>query len=201
MFQSYALFPHMSVLDNLAYGLRVRKLRNDEVMAIARPALEEHGLWEVRDVKAGKLSGGQRQRVAFLRAMVLRPDVFLLDEPLSAMDGSMQESVRKGIRSMASSTGTPCILVTHNREDAVELGDVICCMDGGKIVSSHRAGEGACTCRRPDAFISSPEPGAGRQGSDGRPIGSIHELKIQSDESRAGKPSFLSDTLYPVRRP
>jgi len=133
VFQNYAVFPHMSVMKNISFGLRSRGAGKDEAAETARPLMEEYGLWSVRDVKASRLSGGQRQRVALLRAMVIKPAILLLDEPLSAIDRATQAHARTEIRGMVRRTGASCILVTHDPNDAEELADRTLMMDRGRI--------------------------------------------------------------------
>jgi ABC-type Fe3+/spermidine/putrescine transport system ATPase subunit len=144
MFQSYALFPHMTVLGNLAFGLKVKKLTEPEIIETVRPYLEEYSLWELKDVRVSSLSGGQRQQVALLRTLVLRPSIFLLDEPLNALDTDAQTTIRKEIKTLIRKTGTPCIVVTHDIGDALELGDSASLLDRGRIIK----------CGRPDEVIA-----------------------------------------------
>jgi len=144
MFQSYALFPHMTVLGNLAFGLKVKKFTEPEIIETGRPYLEEYSLWELKDVRVSSLSGGQKQQVALLRTLVLRPSIFLLDEPLNALDSAAQTTIRKEIKTLIRKTGTPCIIVTHDIGDALELGDSACLLDRGRIVK----------CGRPEEVIS-----------------------------------------------
>jgi molybdate transport system ATP-binding protein len=141
VFQNYAVFPHMTVLENIIFGLNVKRSGRKEAAEAVRPMMEEYALWDLRDVRASNLSGGQRQRVALLRTMVLSPRLFLLDEPLSALDTATQEVVRKDIRKLIRGTGTPCIIVTHDVVDALEMGDTACLMDKGRIVRSGKPGE------------------------------------------------------------
>jgi molybdate transport system ATP-binding protein len=134
MFQNYALFPHMTVLGNLTFGLKVKRLPEKEIIETVRPYLEEYSLWELKDVLVSSLSGGQRQQVALLRTLVLRPNIFLLDEPLNALDIDAQTTIRKEIKTLIRRTRTPCIIVTHDVGDALELGDSACLLDRGRIV-------------------------------------------------------------------
>ncbi|MDW5561823.1 MAG: ATP-binding cassette domain-containing protein [Methanomassiliicoccus sp.] len=141
VFQNYAVFPHMTVLENLIFGLNVTRKERRGATETIRPMMEEYSLWDLRDVRAANLSGGQRQRVALLRTLILRPRIYLLDEPLSALDAATQNVVRKDIRNLIRGTGTPCMIVTHDVVDAVEMGDTACLLDRGKIVSSGRPRE------------------------------------------------------------
>ncbi|MGD0817239.1 MAG: ABC transporter ATP-binding protein [Methanomassiliicoccales archaeon] len=141
MFQNYALFPHMTVLGNLAFGLKVKKLKEKEIIETVRPYLEEYSLWELKNVRVESLSGGQRQQVALLRTLVLRPNIFLLDEPLNALDTGAQTTIRREIRTLIRRTGTPCIIVTHDIGDAMELGDSACLLDRGRTVKRGKPSE------------------------------------------------------------
>ena len=135
VFQSYALFPHLSVYDNLAFGLRLRTGDEGEIERTIRPLLESYGLWDLRAARASKLSGGQKQRVALLRALVLRPSIFLLDEPVSALDPGIRAAVRRSVRDLAREPGRPMVVVTHDLRDAYELGDVVCVLEKGKVAA------------------------------------------------------------------
>jgi molybdate transport system ATP-binding protein len=145
IFQNYALFPHMSVLGNLAFGLKVKKFKDQEIIETVRPYMEEFSLWGLKDVRVSSLSGGQRQQVALLRTLLLRPSIFLMDEPLNALDTSAQTTIRREIKTLIRRTGTPCIIVTHDIDDALELGDSACLLDRGRIAK----------CGKPYEVISS----------------------------------------------
>jgi molybdate transport system ATP-binding protein len=133
MFQNYALFPHMSVYDNVAFGLRARKMPPLEVEKKVRHMLEQRGLWELRDEKATRLSGGQKQKVALSRALVIDPCILLLDEPLSSLDAETQVAMRVELRTRIKEFGMPCIMVTHNVKDAIEIADRVCLVEKGRI--------------------------------------------------------------------
>ncbi|MCD1294288.1 ABC transporter [Methanocella sp. CWC-04] len=141
VFQNYALFPHMTVMDNVAFGLRMKKMTADDIKNRVKAQLDSVGLWELRNEKAIKLSGGQKQRVALARALVIKPDILLLDEPLSALDVKTQVSMRAELRSSLKETGLPCIIVTHNIKDAVELGEMVYIMDQGRVAASGEPSE------------------------------------------------------------
>ncbi len=133
MFQNYALFPHMSVYDNVAFGLRTRKMPAAEVEKKVRRTLELRGLWDLRDEKATRLSGGQKQKVALSRALVIDPCVLLLDEPLSSLDAETQVAMRFELKAYIKELGMPCIMVTHNVKDAMEIADRVCLIEKGKV--------------------------------------------------------------------
>lgn len=133
VFQSYALFPHMSVYDNVAFGLRARRLLKSDIQLLVKAHLEAAGLWEIRNAKAADVSGGQRQRIALARALIIGPVLLLLDEPLSALDVRRQAHMRKELREMIHSCHVPCIIVTHDLRDVDCIGDRACLLEKGKI--------------------------------------------------------------------
>jgi molybdate transport system ATP-binding protein len=133
VFQSYALFPHMSVYDNVAFGLRTRKLPASEIDVLVKEHLEEAGLWEIRGAKAADVSGGQKQRVALARALIIEPELLLLDEPLAALDVRRQAAMRAELREMIRAYAVPCIIVTHDLRDVVCMGDFACLLERGKV--------------------------------------------------------------------
>jgi ABC-type sulfate/molybdate transport systems ATPase subunit len=139
VFQSYALFPHMSVYDNVAFGLRARKLSRKEIDLLVRDYLMVAGLWEIRNARAVDISGGQKQRVALARALIIEPDILLLDEPLSALDVRKQAEMRKDLRERIHSCGVPSIIVTHDLRDVASIGDRACLLERGKIALAGRA--------------------------------------------------------------
>jgi ABC-type sulfate/molybdate transport systems ATPase subunit len=141
VFQSYALFPHMSVYDNVAFGLRTRSLSRSEIDLLVKDHLEAAGLWEIRKAKAVNVSGGQKQRVALARALIIEPDLLLLDEPLSALDVRRQAQMRKELRETIHACNVPCIIVTHDLRDVACIGDRACLLEKGKIALKGGADE------------------------------------------------------------
>ena len=133
VFQSYAVFPHMSVFDNVAYGLRVIKTPSSEIESRVREALAMTQLNDFADRKPDQLSGGQRQRVALARALVKRPQVLLLDEPLSALDAKLREAMQLELVRLQNSVGITFIIVTHDQNEALSMADRIAVMEDGKI--------------------------------------------------------------------
>ncbi|MCC7073444.1 MAG: sn-glycerol-3-phosphate ABC transporter ATP-binding protein UgpC [Deltaproteobacteria bacterium] len=131
VFQSYALYPHMSVRENIAFGLRIRKLGAAEVEARVVEAAAALGLSTLLERKPRQLSGGQRQRVAMARAIVRRPKAFLFDEPLSNLDAKLRLEVRAEIAALRRRTGTTTVYVTHDQVEAMTLADRIVVLDGG----------------------------------------------------------------------
>ncbi len=133
VFQNYALYPHMSVLDNIAYPLRARGLARVKRDAMARDAATRVGLVGFTDRLPKNLSGGQRQRVALARALVRSPDVFLMDEPLSNLDAKLRGAMRAEIKHLQRETGITTIYVTHDQIEAMTLADRVIIMEAGEI--------------------------------------------------------------------
>src|SRR5436853_2891868 len=133
VFQSYALFPPMTVADNVAFGLEMRKLAKAEIEARTREALRLVRLEGYSERLPRQLSGGQQQRVALARALAIRPDVLLLDEPLSNLDAKLSEEVRNEIRELQRQLGLTTIMVTHDQEEALTVADRLVVMADGEI--------------------------------------------------------------------
>ncbi|MEY3909280.1 MAG: hypothetical protein RLZZ90_1187, partial [Actinomycetota bacterium] len=133
VFQDYALFPHMSVLENVAYGLRVRGVGRSERNKLAQEALDTVRLGDYGNRKPSELSGGQRQRVALARAVVVKPKVLLLDEPLGALDLKLREQMQVELKALQRSLGITFIFVTHDQEEALTLSDRVAVFNNGKI--------------------------------------------------------------------
>lgn len=131
VFQSYALYPHLSVADNIAYGLKIRKLPKDEIQKRIKQAADMLELNSYLERKPAQLSGGQRQRVAMGRAIVRDPAVFLMDEPLSNLDAKLRVQMRAEISSVVHSLGTTTIYVTHDQVEAMTMGDRMAVMKAG----------------------------------------------------------------------
>jgi putative spermidine/putrescine transport system ATP-binding protein len=133
VFQSYAIWPHMTVFNNVAYGLRVRRASASVIKERTTRALELVGLANLADRYATKLSGGQRQRVALARAVAIRPGILLLDEPLTALDAALRDRLRGELNRLLRALGITAIYVTHDQAEAMELGDRIVVMQKGTI--------------------------------------------------------------------
>ncbi|BAD84347.1 ABC-type iron(III) transport system, ATPase component [Thermococcus kodakarensis KOD1] len=133
VFQDYALFPHMTVFENVAFGLEMRKLPRDEIKKKVEWALELVGLKGFENRYPEQLSGGQQQRVALARALVIEPQVLLLDEPLSNLDAKIRERLRGEIRRIQKELGITTIYVTHDQEEAMAVSDRIAVMNSGRI--------------------------------------------------------------------
>lgn len=136
VFQGYALFPHMSVFDNVAFPLTLRKLPRREIRDTVMAALETVSLGDYADRRPSALSGGQQQRVALARAFVHRPRILLMDEPLSALDKSLRTQMQGEIRTLHQRLGMTVLFVTHDQEEALSLSDRIVVMNHGEIAQS-----------------------------------------------------------------
>ena len=136
VFQSYALFPHMTVQENVGYGLKMSGLTKPEIATRVQAVLDTVGLTGLGERMPAELSGGQQQRVAVARAVVLEPDVLLFDEPLSNLDAKLRRHVRDEIRELQLRLGLTAIYVTHDQEEALAISDRIILMKDGVIVQS-----------------------------------------------------------------
>ncbi|NRB16103.1 MAG: ABC transporter ATP-binding protein [Rhodobacteraceae bacterium] len=132
VFQSYAIFPHLNVRDNIAYGLRKQKLPRAQRDALVDEMLDLIKLPDYGDHKANQLSGGQRQRIALARSLILRPKVLLLDEPLGALDKQLREQMQLELRALQKTVGITFVFVTHDQEEALTLSDRMAVMSNGR---------------------------------------------------------------------
>jgi spermidine/putrescine ABC transporter ATP-binding subunit len=133
IFQSYALFPHRTVAENVAFGLRMRGLGKDEIKARVGQALRQVALEGYEDRRPAQLSGGQQQRVALARAIVIRPRVLLCDEPLAALDRKLRQSMQLELKGLQQQLGVTTIFVTHDQEEAMTISDRIAVMNAGRV--------------------------------------------------------------------
>jgi multiple sugar transport system ATP-binding protein len=133
VFQNYALYPHMSVYDNMAFGLKMRKFDKPEIDKRVKVAADILGIQELLKRKPRQLSGGQRQRVALGRAIVRHPQVFLFDEPLSNLDAKLRVQMRVELKKLHERLGTTAIYVTHDQVEAMTLGDRVVVMRDGRV--------------------------------------------------------------------
>ena len=136
VFQSYSLFPNMTVAENIGYGLKIRGAAKTEISVRVAELLELVKLPQVADKMPGQLSGGQQQRIALARAIAVEPRVLLLDEPLSALDAKVRATLRDEIRQVQRALGIPTLMVTHDQEEALALADKIICMNHGVVVQA-----------------------------------------------------------------
>lgn len=136
MFQDYALFPHLSVQQNVAFGLRMQNLPAEEVQTRTRQALEQVKMASFASRKVTDLSGGEQQRVALARTLAPRPRLIMLDEPLGALDRSLREELTGELRGLLKSSGIPAIYVTHDQEEAFAIADRLLLLHEGRLVQS-----------------------------------------------------------------
>ncbi|MEO7447688.1 MAG: ABC transporter ATP-binding protein [Humibacillus sp.] len=152
VFQDYALFPHMTVNENIAYPLRIKKVAKDERVAKARETGEGLGLAGLMERRPGELSGGQQQRVALARAMACQPDVFLFDEPLSNLDARLRLEARTFLKRLQHDLGVTTVFVTHDQAEALAMADKIAVMEAGVL---RQLGTPAEIFRRPaNTFVA-----------------------------------------------
>jgi multiple sugar transport system ATP-binding protein len=188
VFQSYALYPHMSVYDNLAFGLKLRKMKKDEIERRVKEAAEILGLERFLERKPKALSGGQRQRVALGRAIVREPSVFLMDEPLSNLDAKLRVQTRAEIARLHQRLGTTTIYVTHDQVEAMTMGDRIAVMRDGLL---NQIGTPQELYDHPvnvfvAGFIGSPSMNFATTKSEGKDlILGGHKLELTGDQARA----------------
>ncbi|SEN52317.1 putative spermidine/putrescine transport system ATP-binding protein [Nonomuraea pusilla] len=193
VFQDYALFPHMSVLDNVEYGLRVKKVRRAERRERALDALRSVRLEGMEGRRPGQLSGGQRQRVALARALVNRPRVLLLDEPLGALDLKLREEMQVELKALQREVGITFLFVTHDQEEALTMSDRVAVFGHGRI---EQVGTPAEIYERPaSAFVAgfvgtsnlvSGEAARAVLGRDGTFSIRPEKLRVVLDASDAG---------------
>ncbi|GAB2895179.1 ABC transporter ATP-binding protein [Streptomyces mayteni] len=134
VFQSFALFPHLDVARNVAFGLEMRRVPKARAAERVEAALEKVALRELAGRRVSQLSGGQQQRVALARALVIDPTLLLLDEPLSALDAKLRESLRTQIRDIQQASGTTAVFVTHDQDEALSMADQVAVMNEGRVV-------------------------------------------------------------------
>ncbi len=201
VFQSYAVFPHLKVFDNIAFGLKMRKVDRSKIRDSVERAASLVELSDYLDRYPAQLSGGQRQRVAVARAIVMEPAVLLMDEPLSNLDALLRLTFRAELKKLVSELGTTAIYVTHDQVEALSLGDRIAVMNQGRIVQHDTPtlvyAEPAS--RFVGGFIGNPPMNflAGRLGGNGRPELRIGEHAIELPAGTA--PAASGETLVGIR--
>ncbi len=186
VFQSYALYPHMSVYDNMAFGLRLRKTPKDEIDRRVHDAARDLGIEELLDRKPRQLSGGQRQRVAVGRAIVRDPAVFLMDEPLSNLDAKLRVEARAMLSRLHQRLETTFIYVTHDQTEAMTMGSRIAVLRDGVLqqIDSPQALYDTPTNVFVAGFIGSPS----MNFFDATLVGDANEMHVQSDGFRLRVP-------------
>ena len=183
VFQNYALYPHMNVFRNMAFGLQMRKVARQEVQTRVGEAAKSLGIDGLLERRPAQLSGGERQRVALGRAIVRDPEVFLLDEPLSNLDAKLRVSMRSELVSLRKGLGATMVYVTHDQVEAMTMGDRIVVMRDGRI---HQVGSPRDVYLRPAdrfvaEFIGNPPMniiGGRIQGDSGRPVLVAGDLSV-----------------------
>ncbi|SYV95206.1 multiple sugar ABC transporter ATP-binding protein, partial [Mycoplasma putrefaciens] len=133
IFQSYALFPHLNVFENIAFGLRVKKTKQDMIEREVAKQIRQVGLEGYEEKKISELSGGQKQRVAIARALVMKPKVLLLDEPMAALDVKLRKTMQTELKRLQREIGITFIMVSHDQEEALSMSDRVVVMNDGNI--------------------------------------------------------------------
>lgn len=196
VFQGYALFPHMSVFDNVAYPLRVRRKGKVEIEKLVSEILELVQLSKFSRRRPSALSGGQQQRVALARALVFKPDLLLLDEPMSALDKKLRGDLQEQLRQIHHTLGTTFINVTHDQEEAMHMSDTIAIMNHGRI---EQAASGYNLYRKPESrfvaeFIGKSNiiSGLVEKSAEGTSFRcESFRLPLQGQDNDAGKAEIL----------
>ncbi|WP_448811664.1 ABC transporter ATP-binding protein [Agromyces bauzanensis] len=193
VFQDYALFPHMSVLENVAYGLRVRGIGRKERNERALRALASVRLEQMATRKPSQLSGGQRQRVALARATVVQPKVLLLDEPLGALDLKLREQMQVELKEIQRELGITFIFVTHDQEEALTLSDRIAVFNNGRI---EQLGTPADLYERPTSRFVADFVGTSNLFDDARSrdlLGRVGEHSVRPEKMSVGTEPHAGD--------
>lgn len=199
VFQNYAIFPHLSVFDNVAYGLRARKVPKKEIESRVMEALEMVELTHLRDRIPSNMSGGQQQRIALARAIVIRPALLLMDEPLSNLDAKLRVKMRTDIRQLQKELNITTIYVTHDQEEALAVSDRIAVLNEGVIqqiaspreIYQYPQNQFVANFIGTSNFLEGtcqPEPTGGGQSGIVQLLGTEHQLPLR--QSYAGKVVF-----------
>jgi len=204
VFQSYALFPHLTVADNIGFGLAVRDIPKAGIRERVRSAAEAVDCAHLLARRPGQLSGGERQRVALARALVREPDVFLLDEPLSNLDAELRLRTRTELRALHDRVGATMLHVTHDQTEALVLGDRVAVLRDGRI---EQVGTPEEIWRRPTTsfvarFVGSPSmnllPADGPLPVPGGPRDAAHQVGVRPEAVRLGDPEGVTATVRRV---
>jgi len=202
VFQSYAIFPHLNVEENVGYGLRNRKMSKEDIRASVAAALDLVKLGGLGRRGAHQLSGGQRQRVALARALVCRPKVLLLDEPLGALDKKLREEMQLELRQLQRNVGITFVFVTHDQEEALTLSDRIAVMSSGKVLQIARSNDlyENPNCREVAEFIGNMNLFEGKVASVSK-----HDVAVDTVAgrflARTDKPLETGASIYLAVRP
>lgn len=188
VFQSYALFPLMTCVENVAYPLKIRNVGVSERRLRALDMLDKVGLAAFADRLPGSMSGGQQQRVALARALVFQPDVMLLDEPLSALDASLRVELRREIRNLQKEQGIAALHVTHDQEEALSMADKVALMHQGRLIQVAAPQElyDAPNSRRVAAFVGHANLWSGSVVGENAVLASFGEVRCDTGAYRPG---------------
>ena len=196
VFQSYALFPHMTVLENVLFPLGVRKISGAAARSQALEALKLVRLDGLQDRRPSQLSGGQQQRVALARAIVFKPDILLLDEPLGALDRKLREELQVELKQLQRTLGVTTLLVTHDQEEALSLSDRIMVLDKGR--TQQVAAPAEAYLKPANRFVAEFLGIANFVGLDGGRTGLVRpeRVRLRSRSARGGKPARVVEAIY-----
>lgn len=200
VFQNYAIFPHMTVFENVAYGLKARKVKKDQIDIRVTEALDMVELTHLKDRSPSQLSGGQQQRVALARAIVIHPGLLLMDEPLSNLDAKLRVKMREDIRRLQKDLNITTIYVTHDQEEALAVSDRIAVMKDGKVQQIGKPYEIYLTPSNKfvASFIGSTNFLTGHV-SDGKELGNT-EITVEGIHlSRVFNRDYTGEVIYSVR--
>ncbi|HSI01515.1 MAG TPA: ABC transporter ATP-binding protein [Reyranella sp.] len=196
VFQSYALFPHMTVLENVLFPLGVRKITGAAARRLALEALKLVRLEGLEARRPSELSGGQQQRVAVARAVVFKPDILLLDEPLGALDRKLREELQVELKQLQRTLGVTTLLVTHDQEEALSLSDRIMVLNHGK--TQQVAAPAEAYLRPANRFVAEFLGIANFVGLDGGRTGLVRpeRLRLEPAGVNGGKPARVVEAIY-----
>jgi len=196
VFQSYALFPHMTVLENVLFPLGVRKITGATARAQALEALKLVRLEGLQDRRPSQLSGGQQQRVALARAVVFKPDILLLDEPLGALDRKLREELQVELKQLQRTLGVTTLLVTHDQEEALSLSDRIMVLNHGR--TQQVAAPAEAYLKPANRFVAEFLGIANFIGIDGGRIGLVRPERVRLEAAgvNGGKPARVVEAIY-----
>ena len=196
VFQSYALFPHMTVLENVMFPLGVRKITGDVARKQSLEALKLVRLEGLQDRRPSQLSGGQQQRVALARAIVFKPDILLLDEPLGALDRKLREELQVELKQLQRTLGVTTLLVTHDQEEALSLSDRIMVLNHGK--TQQVAAPTEAYLKPANRFVAEFLGIANFIGIDGGRTGLVRpeRMKLEAVGINGGRPAKVIEAIY-----
>jgi putative spermidine/putrescine transport system ATP-binding protein len=196
VFQSYALFPHMTVLENVLFPLGVRKITGDAAAKQALEALKLVRLEALQDRRPSQLSGGQQQRVALARAIVFKPDILLLDEPLGALDRKLREELQVELKQLQRTLGVTTLLVTHDQEEALSLSDRIMVLNHGR--TQQVAAPTEAYLRPANRFVAEFLGIANFIGIDGGRTGLVRPERVRLGPAgiNGGTPAKVVEAIY-----